>query len=63
MEKIQPFIAGDVGTISGSGRSLGVGNGTPLQYYCLGNSMDNIVWPAIIHGMTCNQIKQRGFFD
>ena len=32
--------AGDAGSISGSGRSLGEGNGYPLQYSCLGNPMD-----------------------
>ena len=31
---------GDLGFIPGSGRSLGVGNGNPLQYSCLENSMD-----------------------
>ena len=31
---------GDVGLIPGSGRSPGVGNGNPLQYSCLENSMD-----------------------
>ena len=31
---------GDVGSIPGSGRSPGVGNGNPLQYSCLENSMD-----------------------
>ena len=31
---------GDVGSILGSGRSTGGGNGNPLQYSCLGNSMD-----------------------
>ena len=30
----------DVGSIPGLGRSPGVGNGNPLQYSCLGNSMD-----------------------
>ena len=30
----------DVGSIPGSGRSLGGGHGNPLQYYCLGNPMD-----------------------
>ena len=30
----------DMGSISGSGRSPGVGNGNPLQYSCLKNSMD-----------------------
>ena len=31
---------GDLGSIPGSGRSSGEGNGNPLQYSCLGNSMD-----------------------
>ena len=32
--------AGDPGSIPGSGRSLGGGNGNPTQYSCLENSMD-----------------------
>jgi len=32
--------AGDVGLIPGAGRSPGKGNGNPLQYSCLENSMD-----------------------
>ena len=32
--------AGDAGSISGSGRSPGEGNGNPLQYSCLKNSID-----------------------
>ena len=39
--------ARDVGSISGSGRSPGVGNGNPLQYSCLENSMDRGDWRAI----------------
>ena len=35
-----PANAGDAGVIPGSGRSPGEGNGNPLQYSCLGNSMD-----------------------
>ena len=35
-----PVNAGDTGSIPGSGRSPGEGNGNPLQYSCLGNSMD-----------------------
>ena len=35
----------DMGPISGSGRCPGVGNGNPLQYPCLENSMDRRVWP------------------
>ena len=36
--------ARDVDSIPGSGRSPGVGNGNPLQYSCLGNSMDGEAW-------------------
>ena len=43
--------AGDVGSIPGLGRSPGEGNGYPLQYSCLGNSMDKGAWWAIVHGV------------
>ena len=36
--------AGDLGLISGSGRSPGEGKGNPLQYPCLENPMDKGVW-------------------
>ena len=36
--------ARDPGSIPGWGRSAGVGNGTPLQYSCLGNPMDRGAW-------------------
>ena len=42
--------AGDSGSIPGSGRSPGEGNGYPLQYSCLENSMDREGWRAIIYG-------------
>jgi len=35
----------------GSGRSSGKGNGNPLQYSCLENSMDRGAWRAIVHGI------------
>ena len=41
--------AGDPGLIPGSGRSPGEGNSNPLQYSCLGNSMDKRAWPATVH--------------
>ena len=34
----------DMGSILGSGRSPGVGNGNPLQYFCLGNPKDRGAW-------------------
>ena len=36
--------AGDLGSIPGSGRSPGEGNGNPLQYPCLENSMNGGAW-------------------
>ena len=43
---------GDLGLISGLGRSLGEGNGYPCQYFCLGKSMDRGVWWATVLGVT-----------
>ena len=42
---------GDVGSIPGSGRSLGEGNGNPHQYSCLENSMDKGAWQALVRGI------------
>ena len=39
----------DTGSIPGS-RSPGVESGNPLQYSCLGNSMDREAWRATVHG-------------
>ena len=39
--------ARDLGSIPGSGRSPGEGNGNPLQYYCLENPMDRGPWRAL----------------
>ena len=39
-------------SIPGSGRSLGEGNGNPLQYSCKGNPMDRGAWWATVHGVT-----------
>ena len=41
--------AGDLGSIPGLGRSSGEGNGNPLQYSFLENSMDRGAWWAIVH--------------
>ena len=41
----------NVGSIPGSGRTPGEGNGNPLQYYCLGNTMNRGAWQAIVHGV------------
>ena len=54
MVKNLPANAGDtrdMGSIPGSGRSSGVGNGNSRQYSCLENSMDRKAWQAIVHGV------------
>ena len=46
-----PTTAGDIGdvrSVPGLGRSLGVGNGNPLQYCCLENCMDRGAWWATV---------------
>ena len=49
---------GDLGSIPGSGRSSGGGNGNPLQYFCLKNSMDKGAWQDIIvHGVAKSQTQ------
>jgi len=52
--------AGDkrnTGLIPGSGRSPGGGNGNPLQYSCLENSMDRGAWWATVHGVAKSQTR------
>ena len=56
MVKNLPDNERDVGSICGLGRSHGVGNGNPLQYSCLENSMDRSAWPAAtVHGVAKGQ--------
>ena len=47
--------AGRTGSIPGLGRSPAVGNGNPVQYACLENSMDRGAWWATVYGVarTC----------
>ena len=50
--------AGDVGSIpgrGGGGRSLGVGNGNPLQYSCLERFMDREAWWTTVHEVAKSQ--------
>ena len=49
--------AGDPGSVPGLGRSLGEGNGNPLQYSCLENTMDSGAWRATVHGITKSQTQ------
>jgi len=50
-EKESTCSAGDGGSIPGSGRPPGEGNGNPLQYSCLENPMDRGAWWATVHGV------------
>ena len=45
----------------GWGRSPGEGNGYPLQYSCLENSMDRGVWQATVHGVTKSRTRLSNF--
>ena len=49
--------AGDPGSIPGSIRSPGEGNGNPLQYSGLENSMDRGAWQATVHGVAKSQTQ------
>ena len=46
-----PWNSGASGLIPGLGRSLGEGNGSPLQHCCLENPTDRETWRATVHGV------------
>ena len=50
--KESTYNAGDQHSIPGLGRFSGEGNGNPLQYSCLENSMDRGAWQATVHRVT-----------
>ena len=52
-----PADAGDASLIPSLGRSLGEGDGNPIQNSCLGNSMDRGAWQATVHGVTKSWIR------
>ena len=49
--------AGDVSSVPKLERSPGEGNGNPLQYSCLENTMDRGTWRAPVHGMAKSQTQ------
>ena len=55
--KASACIVGDLGSIPGSGRSPGEGNGNPLQYSCLENPMDGRAWWATVHRVTKSRTR------
>ena len=61
MVKNPPANAGDVGSIPGSGRSPGEGNGNPFQCSCLKNPMDRGALQATVHGIAKSQTPLSDF--
>ena len=59
--KNPPANAGDLGSVPGSGRSPGGGNGNPTQYSCLENPMDGGAWWATVHGVAKSQTRLSDF--
>ena len=53
------YYVGDLGSVPGSGRSPGEGNGNPLQYSYLENPMDGGTWQATVHGVAKSQMTER----
>ena len=53
--KLSAYNAGDPCSIPGLGRSPREGNGTPLQYSCLGNPMDGGAWRVTVRGVAKSQ--------
>ena len=53
--KESAYSAGDLGSIPGWGILPREGNGYPLQYSCLENSMDRGAWWAVVYGVTKSQ--------
>ena len=57
--KASAYNAEDLGSIPGSGRSSGEGNGNPVQYSCLENPMDGGVWWMTVHGVAESDMTER----
>ena len=61
MVKASACNVGDSGSIPGWGRFSGEGNGNPLQYSCLENSMDGGAWWATVHGVAKSRTRLSNF--
>ena len=59
--KASAYNAGDLGSVPGSGRSPGEGNGNPLQYSSLENPIGGGAWWAAVNGVTKSQIQLSDF--
>ena len=58
MVKNLPAKAGDMRSVRGSERDHGVGNGNPLQYPCLENSMDRGAWWTLVCGVAESEVTE-----
>ena len=61
--KVSACNAGDLGSIPGSGRFPGEGNGNPLQYSCLENPMDRGAWWATVLGVAKSRTRLSNFIS
>ena len=61
MVKNLPVNAGETGSIPGSGKSPGEGNGYSHWYSCLGNLMDRGAWWVTVHGVAKSQTQLNDF--
>ena len=59
--KASAYKVEDPGSIPGSGRSSGEGNGNPLQYSCLENPMDGGAWQATVGGAAKSRTRLSNF--
>ena len=59
--KASAYNVGEPGSIPGSGRSPGEGNGNPLQHSCLENPMDGGAWWAAVHGVMKSRTRLSDF--
>ena len=59
--KASAWNVGDQGSIPGSGRSCGEGNGNPIQHPCLENPMDRRAWYATVHGVAKSWTRLSAF--
>ena len=55
----EPCNVQDPGSVPGSGRSSGIGNGNSLQYSCLEIPMDRGAWWATVHGVAKSRTQLR----
>ena len=59
--KVSAYNVGNPGSIPGSGRSPGEGNGNPPQSSCLENPMDGEAWWTTVHGVTKSRTRLSDF--